>query len=781
MCHRVHLWGIPIIAATILFSSPVKASQSLDIVMVMDNSSSMPENDSDLYSISSAQLLIDLMRPEDNFYLISSGATARLVLVANGKDKDAIKESISMMKWESYYNDFLEVFKSLKDFVQNSSEKNKAVNENSKSTISRKTIVIWFMSPELRFGSSKPISKKKNEKEEGKKIEEEGKEISQDRRKIFLEEIEESAKIAQILKEKGIELNVFVPHSLLFSQGLQSEEVTSLFSKVVSESGGRLIFLKVDGGFVLDRILSVFIRAISAPTETINETSYNTRGEKFEVYRKSENLWAVILFEKSPPRGVSMTFKEYTSTREKKWPFGKSNDEALFKKPDFEKGVFFRSKRWFKPPENPLGYGLFMINKPVEGIYTLSVKFVQGERFIIKIFQDVGLELGFLVPPPASLSLGTSFHAIAGLRGSGGESFSLHRSFVEGLKFSFEIINDDGTKVAHIDSDNAKLTREGEAQIIFEPPAAGIYYLKGEVTHRNEEFFSRLQPFKFEVYYRMKLEILKQPIFWNAPARKGEWITISPGIQIEPGADIPDNLSLDLKMDWSGVKNLGLLEIRPKDYLHLQKGKTTYPLRIRYRNPENLRRKRIDFRGYLRLYVTEEQKKVIAGSGSWFIPVNGRLTPWTFWMYWDEYHYFAQIFLLFIIITLFVIERKMRPSFKPGLILCVMVGDGVTMRSVKTLNLSSVRKSIIPFLRQKARIGTDGSINSKKVPWEVLIFPESNLPMIRSYGKPVYYREFDGGNEIKMGSKFEGKTSGRYIIGEGKGKIEFWFQEENKR
>jgi hypothetical protein len=297
------------------------------------------------------------------------------------------------------------------------------------------------------------------------------------------------------------------------------------------------------------------------------------------------------------------------------------------------------------------------------------------------------------------------------------------------------------------------------------------------VTHKNKEFRADLDPFKVEVYRRIDIEFSKKSLTWNTPAREGEWISVNPGITLQPDVNIPADLVFEMQLDWSKISNHEKLEIRPKKYFKIMPGKKSYTVMVKYNDPSSLRMKGETFEGPLRITVKPEQKRNVSGTGSWIIQVKGRATPWTFGMYWNEYIFLANSLLILIIVALLVFERRIRPSFGKDLTLNVVRKSTGPGPAVTTISFASMHKPILPFRRQRIRIGVDGSVNSRHAQKAGMVIASGRSFTI----VPVHHavRFMQGGIAFTAHSKFIGKVGDKYAMGEGTDEIEFWFEQDD--
>jgi len=751
------------------------ASAPLDVIFVMDNSETMIRSDGNYYSVAAASLLVDLLRPEDRLYLVSSGSSASVVMTGKGSEKSKFIMSIGLMKRESSANDFVSAVGAVKSLV---ADLRKAAGDKADE---RKVLVVWFLSQELRLNvkntdyvktEKAKVALQKAKKAGFGKTPFKKKAVRDLHKEIFETALKQALAEAEDLRAMDVALNIFVLGKSLSGPGLTPQDVGPAMEDVVKRSRGRLAYLTADSpGFLLDQMISIFVEKISAPTMTVMSADSNPKGEQFEVYRKSKNLWVAVLFNGNPSKKMSMVSIDYTNDKVKKWPFGKRSEDVLYRKPDFEKGQIFKNRRWYKAPQTPVGYGLFVVRDPVEGIYRIKTGLEKGDAFLVRIFQDIDLNFGFLTEPAASIPMGKKFSAIAGLKGPDGSSFTFHRSFLNDLEFTVEMEKERGGVPVWGESKAARFSKEGEVLMSFEPASTGIYYIKGDVVHGKGEFRAALKPFRVEVYHRVAIRFSNEPLVWEAPARE-PWIKVAPGIRLMPDVTIPEDLVFELHLDWSKVSNRDLFEVSPKKVLKIVHGKYDYPLVIQYKDPGDLRYGGEIFEGPLYLKVKDSQKRNVEGSGTWTIRVKGRATPWTLAMYWNEYIILINILLFLLIVVILLIERALRPSFGRNLNINVVRKLGMPSGTVATVNLGAMSKPLLPFRRQRVTIGTDGSVNNPRANMACRLIANGKSFVVSPVVLPIRFRQ--GDIAFTAQAKFYGKPDERYYFGENEGEIEFW-------
>ncbi|MFH1435373.1 MAG: VWA domain-containing protein [Pseudomonadota bacterium] len=762
-----------------LFADPgeVFASTPLDTVVVMDNSETIVASDSNFHSIAMTKLLVDLLRPDDRLHLVSCGAKSSVVLSVGGDDKQKFMASIGMMKRGSSANDFVDALKALKEHYQ--ALKKKEAEGKKEAGL---PLAVWFMSSELRLNVknedyvvsekaqnlwTKATRKGLPDKNLFKK-----KDVRDLHREMFDAAIVEAMQYAEELRNMDVPLHIFVMGGGFTAPGIPGDVLDGSIREVVKEAGARLTFLGNNSdGLLMGGIVSLFVERILAPTVTVSNEEYSAKGESFEVYRKSKNLWVAVLFKSAPPKKMTMVSIDSATGKVKKWPFGKRAEDIVFRKAEMEKGHIFKQRRWYKPPSGPAGYGLFVVRNPVEGIYRIKTDFARGEEFLIRVFQDVDLGFGFLTEPAASLPIGKDFSAVAGLNGTDGSSYTFHRSFLSALEFNVEMEKEGGGVPVWGESRQARFSKEGEVIMSFSPDSPGIYYVKGRIDHKSGEFETALKPFKVEVFRKVKIEFIEEDLTWSEPVREG-WFMLTPGLRLKPGIEIPEDLQFDLRMDWSKVSNVEKIEIMPARAVKVVHGRKDYVFMIRYVDPSSDRFSGESFEGPVYLTVGEEQKKNVDGSGSWVVNVKGMAAPWTPAMYWNEYFFWISILLILLLGLVLFVERLLRPSFKKDLTLSVSRKNAGAMDTLVTLNTRDVRKPLLPFRRQKIFIGVDGRVNVGRGQKACRIEAGGKPFFICPMKAPVRFRQ--GDMDYTAQTRFPGKIDERYHVGAGEAEIEFW-------
>ncbi|MBW2263970.1 MAG: hypothetical protein JRG91_18570, partial [Deltaproteobacteria bacterium] len=516
---------------------------------------------------------------------------------------------------------------------------------------------------------------------------------------------------------------------------------------------------------LLASILSRFVTTVNAPSQTVEPDSMGRRGESFEVFRGSRHLWVVVLFPVVPSK-VTFTSEDAASEIVRNWPFGKPEDDVFSCEAHLEKGLEYKQKRWFRLPEDPVGFALFSISDPLPGNYRIEAKFKKGETFLMRIMQDVDLEYGFLQTPPDSIPLGMDLGTVAALKHPEGYSYVFNRGFLDDLKFQVLVRRIDGEIPQWGEMQMLEASREGETIVALTPSEPGTYYLKGKVSHVSGEFVAFMEPFRFVVYPRIPLRFDIRKMKWMSPDGKG-WTSLDPPLSLAHGVELPPDVSFRIQVDTKGVDGWEHLEFQPGESFVISKSNPQIRFRVRFKDPEATSIHGGKFSGRIRLSVDEAQAKDVEGDGSWEIPVEGRVRSWDVGRIHDEYRIFLYVAIVILLIVVFVVERLVRPSFDRDLTFGFKDVIGGRERTW-TIPVGRRIKPVVPLMRQEIIVGRGGDAGLYREDVLCVIRPVRAGLQIRPLAAPVV---IDGAEHTKP---LNAQLDRHYRVGGDEGKLEFW-------
>jgi hypothetical protein len=516
---------------------------------------------------------------------------------------------------------------------------------------------------------------------------------------------------------------------------------------------------------LLASILSTHVRTVNAPSQTVDPATMGRRGESFEVFRGCRQLWVVILFPVSPSK-VTLTSEDAATEMVKNWPFGKPVEDVFSCESHIEKGLEYKQKRWYRSPDDPVGFALFSVRDPLPGNYRLQAKFQKGESFIIRIVQDVDLEYGFLQTPPDAIPLGMDFSAVAALKHPEGYSYVFNRGFLDDLKFQVLVRRIDGEIPEWGEVQMLEASREGETVVSLAPTEPGTYYLKGKVSHVSGEFVAFMEPFRFDVYPRIPLKFDVRKMTWSSPDGKG-WTSLDPPLSLADGVDLPPDVSFRIQVDTKGVSGWEHLEFEPGESFVISRNNRQVRFRVRFKDPEASSIGGGTFSGRIRLSVDEAQARNVEGDGSWEIPVEGRVRSWSVGHIQERYKILVSVVLAVLLLVALVVERLLRPAFDRDLVFGFKDVIGGRERTW-TIPVGRRIRPVVPFMRQKIIVGRGGDAGLYREEVLCTIRPVRAGLQIRPRAAPVVV---DG---KEHGSPLMAQLEHRYRVGGDEGKLEFW-------
>ena len=747
-------------------STPCRAGEErLEIVLVMDNSSSMAKSDQDFTALAGADLLVSLLRPGDRLHLVSAGAEANVVLEATGDEREKIGASLRRLHREASATDHLSVYRLLNSIYEAEGAGRPLVFwftgrhftynvNNAEYYGSEDLIETWISAQETKGFAKDPFKVKAFRDIQPQVVERIGELIA--------------AEVA-LLSDRKVPVHMYMAGKQLESAGNTSATVNDLVGGAVKETGGALGSLDDGGMVLLTSILSTYVRTVNAPSQTVVPESIGRRGDSFEVFRGCRHLWVVVLFPVMPAQ-VKLTSEDATTEIIKNWPFGKPEEDIYHSAPHVEKGLEYKQKRWYRLPEEPVGFALYSIRDPLPGNYRIQAKFQKGETFLLRILQDVDLEYGFLQTPPDSIPLGMDFGTVAALKHPEGYSYVFNRGFLDDLKFQVLVRRIDGEIPAWGGVQTLEASREGETIVALAPTEAGTYYLKGKVSHVSDEFVAFMEPFRFDVYPRIPLEFDVRKMTWSSSDGKG-WTSLDPPLSLSEGVELPPEASFRIQVDTRGVEGWEFLEFEPGESFVVSKNNPQIRFRVRFKDPEATSIRGGTFKGRIRLSVDEAQAKTVEGEGSWEIPVEGRIRSWGVGRIQDEFQVLVVVVLVVLLVVGLVVERLLRPSFDRDLTFGFNDVIGGRERTW-TIPVGRRIKPIVPFVRQEIVVGRGGDAGLYREDVLCVIRPVRGGLQVRPLAAPV----LDGGDEHTL--PFVARLDHHYRVGGDEGRLEFWLTRE---
>jgi hypothetical protein len=746
-------------------STPCRAGEKhLEIVLVMDNSSSMAKSDTDFTALAGADLIVGLLRPGDTLHLVSAGAEASVVLSGTGEDHEKFRDALRRLHREASATDTLSVFRLLNDIYMDPE--------------GIEPIVFWFTGRHFTYNVNHPDYYPSESLVEAWMQAQQSDAFAKDPYKVkafrdiqprVMERISELVTTeAGKLAGKKVPVNVVIAGKQLESPSGLGKEATALLAGAVGSTGGKILTTSVGGLELMTEILSIFTRTVNAPTQTVEAASIGVRGESFEVFRGCRHLWIAVLFPQLPSQ-VVFTAEDATTDAARNWPFGKPPGDVFMVEPHVEKGLDYKQKRWFQLPEDPVGYALFSVSDPLPGNYRLEARFDKTVPFTVKVLEDVDLEYGFLESPPNSIPLGMDFVAVAALKHPDGYSYVFNRSFLDELEFKVLVRRIDGSIPDWGAVQEIEASREGETPISITPTEAGTYYLKGKVSHVNGEFVAFMEPFRFDVFPRVPLRFDVRKMEWTSSDGRG-WTDLDPPLRLARGVELPPDVNFRIRVDTKGVEGWENLEFRPGESFVIGRDNPEIRFRVRYKDPEAHRLKGGRFKGRIRLSVDEAQKQIVEGGGSWEIPVEGRISAWGVKTMGEKYSWIAYLALIVLILVFLVVEWASRPGFARDLTFHFVDVIGGKQRRW-SIPVGRRIKPLVPFLRQRIVVGRGGDAGLYREDVLCVIVPGRGGIRIRPVSAPVVEVEGDGREHE---APLQARLGSHYRVGGDEGRLEFW-------
>lgn len=742
------------------------AENPLDLVLVMDNSTSMAVSDPDFVMLASADLVVGLLRPGDRVHLVSSGANASIVLSGTGEDREKFREALTRLHREASASDPVAVL----DLLM----KHFSANQGKRYV----PLVFWFTGRHFSYDVTNPDYYPGDLQQVLDKVQD-SKTFLEDPFKVkAFRDIQPQVieRIGQLVQSRVETLDAMeVPVQMVLggekfeAPANLDEQVQAFMTSIPQETGGRLLPRQDKGTGMEQEVLSRFISVVNAPTQTVVPDMMGRKGESFEVFRGCRHMWVVLIFDR-PPLELSFSSEDITSEVIKTWPFGKPEQDVYSVKPYVEKGLSYKSKRWYRLPENPVGYALFSVRDPLPGNYRIRVRFDKGVPYVMRIIQDVDLVYGFLDEPADSIPLGMEFSAVAALKNPEGYTYVFNRDFVDGLVFKVLMRSIDGSLPEWGEVQVLEPSREGETSFNFSPDAPGTYFLKGKVTHSNGEFVAFMQPHRVDVHPRIPLDFEPVTLTWSSTNGEG-WTDLAPALKLSRGVKLPKDVEFTIHVDTQEISGVEHLVFEPGESFIVSRDSPDVSFRVRYREPDTFRIRGEKFKGTLRLRVDESQRQIVQGTGEWEIPVRGGIASWGVGRIHHEYQMVLYLGLAVLLAVFLVVERLLRPSFARDLRFQSKEAIGGKDRK-HVIEASRIFKPPIPFMRHKIIVGRGGDVGLYREDVLCVIVPTREGFDICPRSGTIVYEDADG-DDVEMDAPFAGELEMRYRVKGDSGKLEF--------
>lgn len=307
----------------------------------------------------------------------------------------------------------------------------------------------------------------------------------------------------------------------------------------------------------------------------------------------------------------------------------------------------------FEPPraEGPGGYRVARFVGDATGTYTLDAP-TRG-RVSVLFVPDAGLSLQ-IEGVPAVLPEGEPLKGNVALRSRGGDAVKLSPDYLSKVVFSVSM----GDRPLYDDRPNAA----GIA-----PFATGAGMPKGSyvlrATGRHELGFLDVPPVekKFDVAPRFALKTRAQGATFDTMAEEGS-IPLSGPLAID--VESPDPLSVDVTYDvrlaGPGAEDL---IVTPKTVTFGPKHPRRLELAVAFADPESLRSAARRYDLAVELVPDAGTEQVLIGEKIQRAPLQGRLRPWDWRRWLDEYGAWIATGLGVILILVWIVGRMMAAKF----------------------------------------------------------------------------------------------------------------------
>ncbi len=586
-----------------LGAAPARAAPPtrLNVVVVLDVSLSMRDNDPDYLARLAARLLSDLTDARDKVTLVSFGSGAKKILSAGGDAHDALQKALDGVVPADKCTDYASGLGAA------------AAELSGPQPAGERRLVVFLTDGEYHPAKDPAEGCTPATRFENPKL------ADEDRARF----------------EKGVldaASRLSAAHAKVFVVGLggafdKAKRSRALLDEVAKRTGGRFL-AATSADRVPELFTDVFATLVGAPVFKPAPAGVVS----IDVPPDAEQLHLVARVD-DPSGGVEVT------RGGTKLPFGKPANQVS--------GPTLRLERG----KRPRGYAVVWLGKPDPGVIELRPTSSKGPLAVWAI-ADVGTSLRIeklpaVVPETASLS------GLVALRSGQGKPVARDPSYLGKVTFHVELAG----------SPPRALPAAGRETAAFDfgklAPRAAPYVLSARAEH--EEGFLQVEPVKLEVrvIHQIPLAVELTPLAFDTMAEPGVVARVT--ARVVAPAKLPADVRLDLVLPEDARKDL---RVEPPT-LAFGPERREQVLSFSFAEPESLRGTDRRYRGELAAVVSAEQQGLVSAGVRWTAPVDGTLRAWTLGRWLREYRWQLGLGLGVLWLLLWLLGRALAAKFPP--------------------------------------------------------------------------------------------------------------------
>jgi Mg-chelatase subunit ChlD len=590
------------VVAPLYAQSPVR----LRVVVVLDASLSMRDNDPDQLARLAARLLVDLTDSRDRVTLVSFGTAARTVKTASGADHDGLSKAL----------DGVVPTEKCTDYGKGLAEAVKAFSGPAPK--GERRLVVFLTDGELQPAKADTDGCTPKERYET---------MRDAKRDAVAKGIRDSASALKKSKAK-----IFV---IGLGAGFdKAKRSRALLDEIARGSGGSLL-LADDADKVPEFFADVFAALVGAAVEKPAAAT----SVELSVPDDTDELSVVV---RGDEREIGF---ELTRDGGGSFPFGLPADRA--------RGPVLR----LETGKKPRGYSVYSLKKPESG--KLKVRRVKGTAPLrVWSIADAGTSLR-IEGVPSVLAEGATLRGKVALRSRNGKPVPREPAFLSRVAFSVELSGTTPLALRANGRDEASFLLSGGLS-----PRDAPYVVTAAAMH--DEGFLEVDPARHEVrvIHQVPLELETTPIRFDTMAEEGPIPLLAPAIiRVRAPPEIPVDFHVQLSLPDGPARSD--LRIDPPSVTFGPGKPREVALSVSFADPRSLRGVDRSYTADLELTVSAEQQALLKGSKQWKLPVQGTLRSWTLGRWLREYRWQIGIGTCVLLLLIWAIGRAVASRFPP--------------------------------------------------------------------------------------------------------------------
>lgn len=296
-------------------------------------------------------------------------------------------------------------------------------------------------------------------------------------------------------------------------------------------------------------------------------------------------------------------------------------------------------------------YRLARIESDAPGQYQLTGK--DTGRIEVLVIPDVGLSLR-IEGVPKLLPEGEKIAGVVALRTRVGDPVKLTGDFLSQVIFTVEL---DGEKLF-----DQRPAADGVAR--FSSPAAlqrGKYRLSARANHQLGFLDVPAVEQEIAVEPRFAMSVAGDVIAFDTMAEEGPIPLSGPAtIRLVAPEKLPSEVTLSLTLPEEMARDI---VVEPTTFRFAEGEPRSVTLSLRFADPSALRGSARHYTGNIAITPDTAAERLIVGQKAWSVVVDGKLRPWTWARYFEEYKWHLAIALCLLLLVIWLVGRAVAQKF----------------------------------------------------------------------------------------------------------------------